>query len=515
MGNVAQADRADLRGESVPRIYNEFMIGETTNDYQPETTIGKGFRPKMGNTFEVPYIYLPADRAHVVDSGLGSPEMRAQVFKNINGRQHVRFYIHPESFALYAPLLKEFDVAGNYTASPTSSTRTVLAWNRRIETPAIFLKLSLAQIQAGLGRIVPSWEIRRAVGITSMVNLTPQETWDHSGASIIPEFAGVYVDSREKLGYRVDERQGMVFEHGLIFRDSSFLEKYKNQTVVPLFSLFSKRDTKPPMIIELWRNSGIANFVDFIDEYLFIPFIEKNRYLMFHEGIIPEIHGQNVLLVLDRKSKKIEHILHRDIGSMKVDLRLRMMNGLSIAPLKSKQPDKDFGLSRASEKFEQYFRQFFVGLIFRSHYDMNLQKYVPNYSADAIEARLLQRLSEATDQIFQVEKITRSVGERLEAYYAENSPPNLKIIEGSHSTATLSAFVSRRRLHLQVMDLPSRWREALPSGRQRYFLSEYGVLHLTENEGLELALFDQNGPDALSVRCANVLDANAKMAAAQ
>lgn len=480
----------------------EFMRAETQNSYVPESTVSQKFRPVFGRTFGIKYLEIPAADLEVIDSGNGSQTARNHFMVKREGIQYIRFFIHPDSEHLYQSLIERYGVAGQYTAAATASTRTLLAWPKNSPEKMIFLKLSLAQQQDGLGRIIPGWEVRRSVGISEIASQTNSLIWNNSGASIVPEFAGAYVRRSENLPFYVDSNQGEVFEHGLIARSAEFLQQYPKDLKLPLFALFSEGPNgQEPLIIRLWKQSrtGVnsTSFVSFVGEYLFKPFLEKNKYLLFHQGIVPEFHGQNVVVVLDHKTMEIKHFFHRDVGSMKVDIRLRWVHGLSVDALRTENAQYDFKFERATTATEDNLKDYLNDWLFKWGYLDVIKKHIPLFSPSQTERKLLEMALETVRKELPLRggHSLKSISGHLTAYYAENPPRVLRPIAGEQfNIRKVNRFVSSRERAGQIVPLPSEWKGAFASLPA---VTEYGIVFERSNRELALALHASSGLDEI------------------
>jgi hypothetical protein len=464
-----------------------YLEREAQNEYPITSAVNPDYLPGHGE-FRIPYLLIPKDEMHVVDSGLGSARLRRLLFETVkkDGKEYVRFPIHPESLQLYQPLIDRYGIAGEYTAAATSSTRTVYAQGDRGRSHGQ-LKLSLAQYQSKRSRVVPAWEVRRSVGVTATAALTPAKTWRKSGASIIGDVAGAYVPEHWKLGSFVDAKQGEVFEHGVLLRDDSFLKQYPSDELYPLFSLFADRGSKPPIVIELWKKSGEPDFHKFLDEFLFKPFLAENRYLIFHQGIIPEMHSQNLIVHLDPKTGRIDHFFHRDAGSMKIDLRMRWLNGLSIAPLRSDNAAFDFKFQRSTEVIEEDFIRYLHNETIVNGALATIRKYVPDFDPEKTREELRTDLHQEIRRDFPLRDPTRhfdTVAGHLEQYYRENVPAEIRPIAQTFEPAAVQRFVRERSEHGQAMPLPEEWAKAIRLPESGYLVTEYGVVYSSRAMGL-------------------------------
>lgn len=449
----------------LPSWARPLMHWETSNSYKPDTEVKPEFRPENKKVFGVKSFDIPVEDLHLVDSGDGGPDLRSQVLVEKNGKKYFRFFVHPESEHLYKGLMQKYGAQELYLGRATASTRGLFAWPKDPKDGnPLFLKLSLAKIQDQLGRIIPGWEVRRSIGISELASRTDHSTWMKSGASIIPEVMGAYVDKSANLPFYVDEKQGKVYEHGLIIRDASFLQEAEKNgwEARPLFSLFTPDGDKPPLIIQKWKESKNPNFVNFLEDYLFRPFIEKNSHLFFEEHIVPEIHGQNVVVAIDPKTKEIKHFYHRDVGSMKVDLRMRWIDGKDVEPLRTPNAAFDFKFERATSAIEDVYHHYLNDWLFRWTYQDELRKYVPGFRPEQSLAAIQRILREEAAKRFplKAEPSTKlDVTSRLEKYIQEN-PPELKPLSGSFDEKKLDSFLETQKANKQFLDLPVTWQQA-------------------------------------------------------
>ena len=456
----------------------KFIFYESMNDYVPDTTVNQAFRPQFQRFFKIKFIEIPHDQLNVTEALGSGASTHDQFIFNDHGQKMVRFFIHPDSEHLYGKLMQKYGVKGEYWAAPTSSTRSVLAWNTNEKEPAIFLKLSLAQNQDGMGRIIPDWEVRRSVGISQLIASTPKNVWKSHGAVIIPEFAGATIKKEADLPFYIDQNQGEVYEHGLIARDASFLNTESQNEFRPLFSFFTEINGQPPLIISLWKKSRYVNFYDYVDNVFFKNFIEKNSYLFFNQGIVPEIHGQNVVVEYDPTAEEIVSYLHRDVGSMKVDLRLRWINGLDISMLRTPNAAFDFKFTRATEVYESVFTDYLNDWLFKWGYLKTIQKYVPTFDPEKTKSRLQKRLLTHIKKILPIKSKYdhRTVKGHMEAYYSENPIFNSKPVAGSFSDIKIKEFISSQLVKKQFMKLPPSWIENLKINQAGYLVTEYGII---------------------------------------
>jgi hypothetical protein len=510
-------------------IYVDFIKAEMGNSYQAQdSTVDERYRGKTLEPFRVGYLEIPANSLNLEFSQANDRLLKDHFFVNGKRDGMIRFYIHPDSEHLYKPLIQKYGYKGFYLALPTASTRSVLAWDpQRPDVKPVFLKLSLAQIQDQLGRIIPGWEVRRSVRVTEMIDADRKSGRVRNlNVHIIPEVAGAYVREADGLPFFVDKEQGKVSEHGYILRDASFIEKNRGKKVVPMFWLFSKAKNQEPPIISLWKKSAyytneksaqLESFTQFLFESFYRPFVRMNLPLMVQQGIVPQIHGQNVVLALDPNSGKIESIYHRDIGSMKSDYRLRWIRGLPIDQLRSPFADKDFGLSWGAEKIQNYHLDYLHDWLLRWAYLPIIREYIPSFNPLATLPKMEQLLNEELTRLLGLQDLTGTSKEKILKYIERTPPPSLDpgpegLQAKANSDLQLRTFLLERESLNQSVDLPSGWQKQLSANVQGalkengYIFTDYGVIYTQHYVGkgtgnLMIAFYSQsNEPQHLGYR---------------
>ena len=476
------------RAQSCPnRQILNFMRRETIREQEfrspnADSTVPEDYR--AGSEFDIKYLEIPVKDLHVFDSRLGKPAMREHIYADKDEKMF-RFFIHPESEELYKDLVTKYGVAGTYRAIATASARTLLAWNPTVlSSEPVFLKLSLNRRQSGLGRVVPDWEIRRSVLVSHLASLIPSEDSDKYGVSIIPELAGAYVNKDLIAGAYIDEKQHTVFQHGLIFRDTSFMKRFPKHQIYPLFALFAERDSREPLIVEWWREEYAktrTDFEQFLIECIAEPLVRAVGYLVFEQGIIPESHAQNLVVAVNPKSRQIEHVFNRDIGSVKINFLLRWVKGWTIEPLRTHNIAYDFKPHKGNAIAGKPLLHWISDCIFGSRFGTAevLKTYVPKYSTmkmyEAIQIQLAKALNEHMPEGVPTEPKSldlNSVQRRVERYVRVHKPE----IVFEHRETDREIF-DRQYWLGQSMELPNAWfsgREIFDAGPLR---TEYGIIY--------------------------------------
>jgi hypothetical protein len=194
-------------------------------------------------------------------------------------------------------------------ATPTSSTRTLLAWPAGEPGRAFFAKLSLHSRLFG-DRGLTRRRIAASVGLSHFVQQCRNDL--PSGISYFPETYGL---SPRWMG-----------DNGTLFR--SLPEDVQGGLVpAPLFALMGGSMEHPPLFVELVRRYGARAF-EVLDEVLLAKFAVLWVDLVFDFGLILEAHGQDLLLMLSADLAPVGGFCYRDFEGLTVDWALRRARGL-------------------------------------------------------------------------------------------------------------------------------------------------------------------------------------------
>jgi hypothetical protein len=490
----AGAGRDERLGQSRyfdhPDPVERFMAWESVNVYpraSAGSTLDPKYRPALGREFTVKVLEIPVGDLHVADSGEPSARARQAIYSEEGA---FRFAIHPESERLYADLIAKYGVARESRVTPTASGRTVLMREERV-----FAKLTVDRIQDELGRAVPEWEVRRAVAISRLCASLPKTEMRKHGVALIPEIAGAYIrlDEDAPAPSYIDRAQGAVFQHGMIYRPADFLDEYPGKEVLPAFSLLSSRGDAPPLVVTWWRDAesltGVS-FAEFIDATVIAPVVRALAWLVFSQGLLPDAHLQNMVFVVDPKTRCVETVLFRDLGGVKVNLELRWSRNLPVETMRGAGAAYDFKFEWGAEMSRRPFYQWFnrYAFSFEYGYGLSLQKHVPGYGPMAMTRLIDSRVRGALEEHFPEAAASgpRTVRACLERHL-DLHPPELGPARFGDDAARLDAFVERQRRFGQVLSLRHAW-----LANETPLATEYGVVHRGP-AGPQLALSSPHG----------------------
>jgi len=97
--------------------------------------------------------------------------------------------------------------------------------------------------------------------------------------------------------------------------------------IAPLFSLIGGSGIHKPLLLTIIERSGTEP-LRFVEDLLCEKFSRLWLELSMQFGLLPEVHGQNLLLALSPDLTPLGRFLYRDFDGLLVDWRLRRVRGL-------------------------------------------------------------------------------------------------------------------------------------------------------------------------------------------
>lgn len=289
-----------------------------------------------------------------------------------------------------------------FLATPMASHRSLLVWNPRSNTPPFAVKASLNVWIGGLNRNVRLNEIRRSVGMSSLLAEIPRANLDHQGILLLDDPVGL-VNKQTNAG--------------LLTRDTPW-KLGPAEEIVPLFSLLASTHGKRPRIVDLVASSGLEPTA-WVDKFIFTPLIYQAYFLGMTEGLVGEMHEQNILMEL-REGMPTRRFWHRDLGGFLLDRDLRRLAGKSFEGLPAGIHERHLGrdipiLHLVLRMYLQETTGFGVSQALRNHFEIPADNFAALYN---IRASRLQNLIFSADGI----RTTRNFEKDLERYRKRKQP---------------------------------------------------------------------------------------------
>ena len=109
---------------------------------------------------------------------------------------------------------------------------------------------------------------------------------------------------------------------GLLARDAPW-KLNAGEEIVPLFSLLASSDGRQPRIVDLITSSRLEPTA-WVDKFILRPLTYQAYFLGMTEGLVGEMHEQNILMEL-RDGVPTKRFWHRDLGGFLLDHDLRRL----------------------------------------------------------------------------------------------------------------------------------------------------------------------------------------------
>jgi len=286
------------------------------------------------------------------------------------------FYSHPVN-PLSVPYFLNRDLKGvrwrnpRFLATPMASHRTLLVWNpRSSNTPPFAVKASLNLWIGGGNRNVRLYEIKRSVGISSLLVGIPRADLERQGILLLDDSVGLLHKQTNA---------------GLLARDTPW-KLGAGEEIVPVFSLCASTHDRRPRIVELVESSGLKPTA-WVDTFVLTPLIYQAYFLGMTEGVVGEMHEQNILMEL-RNGIPTRRFWHRDLGGFRADNDLRRLINKDLGALPTHIHLTDLGEQR--DIFHEWLHSYLqgslvyaVGHAVRNHFEIPTDHFAGLYNTRA------------------------------------------------------------------------------------------------------------------------------------
>ncbi len=274
------------------------------------------YLPEGRSSFRLPCFEIES-RYLCVYGGEDTSGSESKIEREARQGGRVQLLVHPTELKYYAAFLAKAGAKRTCSrghdlwATPTSSARTVLAWQEGQPKSAFFAKLSLHSQILG-DRTLSRGVVARSVGLSNLIA--------HSRGSL-PCGMGYFP---EGLGIMP---RGMA-DGGVLFRSIPDEVLAGRVVPAPLFALMGGSARHPPLLLRLVER-GRCGVREFLEEVVLTRFAKLWVDLVFDSGLILEAHGQDLLLALSPDLMPVGGFYYRDFEGLAVDWALRSARGLT------------------------------------------------------------------------------------------------------------------------------------------------------------------------------------------
>lgn len=287
-----------------------------------------------------------------------------------------------------------------FLATPMASHRTLLVWDPQSDRPPFAVKASLNRWIGGQNRRVKLKEVGRSVGLSSLL-------------------AGRQADLKRQGILLLDDPIGLMPKRtnfGLLTRDIPW-RLGAGEEIVPVFSLLASPRGRNPQIVDLIAASRLGPMA-WVDKFILKPLVYQAYFLGMTEGLLAEMHEQNVLMEL-RDGVPTRRFWHRDLGGFVFDRELRRLadKGLEL-PEGVQQRHLGRGLAVFHPVLRLYFRGsmgYAIGEVLRKHFEVPADSFAELYD---VRVGQLQNLVLSANGI----RTTKDCEKDLERYRKRKLP---------------------------------------------------------------------------------------------
>jgi len=201
-------------------------------------------------------------------------------------------------------------VEGSVLAQPASSTRTLLT-----EGPfRVYIKTDLDKKHFRFIRRLQRSSVEHSIAICSDLRAFCDGGLNPKRYAFLPESLGVVVQGGDYEG------------SGVIYREVVPYPTKKGQRILmPYHSLYAhdpNAHQDKPLLVQIVNMHSSQNPVEYFVEHITGPLLESWVALVSKRGLLPELHGQNTLIEID-KDLKPRRAVHRDFQGTYSDSRIR------------------------------------------------------------------------------------------------------------------------------------------------------------------------------------------------
>ena len=385
-------------------IHQEQTLNDRTiakGDYpiQPNS-VPLDFWPEHQPVFWLPEFEAPGDQFRLYQN----PTRPLPWYLSASNSEGYSHLVHPLSvqYFLNRDLKGARWKSPRFLATPLASHRTLLVWEPQSGKPPFAIKTSVNVWIGGLNRNVRLKEMKRSVGMSSLLAGIPTADLKQQGILLL------------------DDPVGLVHKQtnaGLLTRDAPS-KLGRGEEIVPLFSLFASVHRERPRIVDLINSSGLDP-VAWVDEFIFTPLIYQAYFLGMTEGLVGEMHEQNILMEL-RDGRPTRRFWHRDLGGFLLDRDLRRLAGKGFEGLPAGIHERHLG--RDMPMFHLVLRMYLqestghaVAHAMRNHFQIPDDDFVEVYNRRA--SRLQNRILAANNI-----RTTKDFEKDLERYRKRKMP---------------------------------------------------------------------------------------------
>lgn len=281
------------------------------------TTLDLAYQPEGRAVFALDAYMLGGSLCERWQSRGSGRALPPELSRVCRGGDAALLLVHPRSRNHYAELLRRDGVRpierGTYLATPLSSSRSLLAWERAAPHAPFIVKLSLDATIATVPRTIRGTRVAKCVGLTALLD---------GARDLPPNFSF--------LGEHYGISPHRMPRGGMLLRAIPQQLLSGERILIPAYALTATPDDGAPPLLCLLAERHRMRLGEFVQHAIVEPFAYQWTMLAIDSGIVFEAHGQNLMLELDASLTPTGRLVHRDLEDVSVDLEHRRARGLYV-----------------------------------------------------------------------------------------------------------------------------------------------------------------------------------------
>lgn len=453
------------------------------------SNINPDYVPEKNPNFPLPYYLIPIEDAKFLKADSLDPRVADQLIMRISGKKHYKLFVHPESEAHYDFLRNSYNYIGpdktEFMASPTSSYRSLVVWNKNSDTRKPFIaKVSLDKNVIGsIDRLVSVNEVERSVANQKVFDRMGKEKLEKSNLKLFPETAGLTIikeheGAPEKLG-------------GQLIREIPDEVVDGEKKWLSFSALMSPNRKGNPLIMDVISKSGLSSY-DFFDQYMINGYLKMFEDISLKSGMNFEPHSQNLVFETTNDLAPTGKWVLRDFGGVWPDIVTMAKNGGPVEVYMEAANAAKYKLRGGRGNYISSYVFFYKRQVF----DMMLAE-VAKYDS-TLTTEKVQKLKDTVDK--QYTKLLNSyLGLSLkEAPNMSNYQAIEKMVINAtefdsntakkeiHDHAALNSFIEKKKARSEWVEL------AQAKGKSEYYLTDHGLYEVSNKKIVGVALFTKD-----------------------
>lgn len=297
-----------LTNESlVSTIYGERYLNDTKGSFADYSEVNPVFDPQGRLAHVVlPYTLLSSTECTVHKS---TPSLELETWAVEKGKY--KFFWHPDVDR------HGLKVEGSVLTQPASSTRTLLTE----DPPRLYIKTDLDKKHFRFIRRLQRSSVEHSLAICSDLREFCDAGLNPKRYAFLPESLGVVIQGGDYEG------------SGVIYREIvPYPVKKGRRVLMPYHSLYAhdpNAHQDEPLVVQIVKMHGGQYPVEYFVKHITGPLLESWVTLVSKRGLLPELHGQNTLIEID-KNLKPRRVIHRDFQGTYSDSKIRQKLNLPL-----------------------------------------------------------------------------------------------------------------------------------------------------------------------------------------